>query len=421
MMSRNSYLRRLRCQGTIVAILISIQAFIIMYAPILRPVNIENILWTSFLCLAASIAGVILIRNLGRYPGVEESSYIFVGITISYGLLLAILIMLRVPYSRPLIISTFLINIVFLHFLYMGLRRGACLKVGVVPAGKYREVIKIPNVEWWVIDQPEITIDGIDAISVDLWDDLPSHWERRLADFALQGIPVYDLKHLRESLTGKVQIDYLAENSLGTLSPLHAWMTIKHLLDWGAAFIALLLLWPFLAVVALAIKLDSPGPILFRQTRIGYRGKPFQVYKLRTMTIASSDAYPASSRDAAMTKDDDCRITRIGRFLRQSRIDELPQLINILKGEMSWIGPRPEAQVLSQWYESEIPFYQYRHIVRPGITGWAQVNQGHVADVANVTEKLHYDFYYIKHFSLWLDLIIVGRTLRTMMTGFGAR
>ncbi|HTG37985.1 sugar transferase, partial [Sphingomonas sp.] len=114
-------------------------------------------------------------------------------------------------------------------------------------------------------------------------------------------------------------------------------------------------------------------------------------------------------------------VTRIGRFLRQSRIDELPQLINVLKGEMSWIGPRPEASVLSQWYESKIPFYRYRHIVRPGITGWAQVHQGHVANVDEVTEKLHYDFYYIKQFSLWIDLIIVGRTIRTMMTGFGAR
>ncbi|TIP99650.1 MAG: sugar transferase, partial [Mesorhizobium sp.] len=117
----------------------------------------------------------------------------------------------------------------------------------------------------------------------------------------------------------------------------------------------------------------------------------------------------------------DTRITRLGQFLRKSRIDELPQAINILRGEMSWIGPRPEALVLSKWYEAELPFYRYRHIVRPGITGWAQVNQGHVAAVDDVLEKLHYDFYYIKNFSPWLDVLIVFRTIRTMLTGFGAR
>jgi lipopolysaccharide/colanic/teichoic acid biosynthesis glycosyltransferase len=124
---------------------------------------------------------------------------------------------------------------------------------------------------------------------------------------------------------------------------------------------------------------------------------------------------------AAMTKSSDDRITRVGRVLRKLRVDEFPQIINILKWEMSWIGPRPEAQVLSVWYTSEIPFYRYRHVVKPGISGWAQVNQGHVAEVKDVHEKLHYDFYYIKYFSPWLDLLIVFRTIKTMLSGFGAR
>ena len=114
-------------------------------------------------------------------------------------------------------------------------------------------------------------------------------------------------------------------------------------------------------------------------------------------------------------------MTRIGRFLRRTRIDELPQIWNILRGEMSWIGPRPEALALSEWYETELPFYVYRHIVRPGISGWAQVNQGHVAQLDQVFEKLHYDFYYIKNFSAWLDLVILAKTLRTIMSGFGAK
>jgi lipopolysaccharide/colanic/teichoic acid biosynthesis glycosyltransferase len=122
-----------------------------------------------------------------------------------------------------------------------------------------------------------------------------------------------------------------------------------------------------------------------------------------------------------MTGNDDARITRLGRVLRKTRVDELPQIFNILKGEMSWIGPRPEAVPLSRWYEGEIPFYRYRHVVKPGISGWAQVNQGHVAEVEQVHRKLQYDFYYIKYFSPWLDLLIVVRTIKTIFSRFGAK
>ncbi|HXG99935.1 MAG TPA: sugar transferase, partial [Sphingomicrobium sp.] len=134
-----------------------------------------------------------------------------------------------------------------------------------------------------------------------------------------------------------------------------------------------------------------------------------------------SDHARDDERSAAMTGDGDDRITRLGAFLRRSRIDELPQIFNILKGEMSWIGPRPEAAVLSSWYTGEIPFYRYRHVVRPGISGWAQVNQGHVAHVDEVHEKLQFDFYYIKYFSPWLDTLILFRTIKTILTGFGSR
>jgi lipopolysaccharide/colanic/teichoic acid biosynthesis glycosyltransferase len=157
--------------------------------------------------------------------------------------------------------------------------------------------------------------------------------------------------------------------------------------------------------------------VLFRQRRIGHAGHPITVYKFRTMR----DATASDERGAAITKNEDDRITRVGRVLRKLRIDELPQIINILKWEMSWIGPRPEANVLSLWYTDEIPFYRYRHVVKPGISGWAQVNQGHVAEVDEVHRKLQYDFYYIKYFSPWLDVLILFRTIKTILNGFGAR
>jgi lipopolysaccharide/colanic/teichoic acid biosynthesis glycosyltransferase len=174
---------------------------------------------------------------------------------------------------------------------------------------------------------------------------------------------------------------------------------------------------PLMIAIGVAIRVDSKGPVLFRQKRVGHAGTPINVYKFRTMRTSEA----ADARSSAMTKSGDVRITKIGRILRKLRIDELPQVLNILKWEMSWIGPRPEAQVLSIWYTSEIPFYRYRHVVKPGISGWAQVNQGHVAEVDQVHRKLQYDFYYIKYFSPWLDVLIFFRTIKTMLTGFGSR
>jgi lipopolysaccharide/colanic/teichoic acid biosynthesis glycosyltransferase len=248
--------------------------------------------------------------------------------------------------------------------------------------------------------------------------ELPAEWERFLADAALAGQVVYQVKQLSESLSGRVEVAHLSENNFGSLLPARGYFHLKTVIDFVAALMLLpILLLPML-LVCLAIKVDSRGPAIFRQYRLGLSGKQIAVLKFRTMEVhdAGSDA-----RSAAMTVVEDERITGVGAFLRRRRIDELPQIINILKGEMSWIGPRPEALALSGWYVDEIPFYRYRHVVRPGISGWAQVNQGHVAHVDEVREKLQYDFFYIKYFSPWLDLLILFRTVKTMVTGFGSR
>jgi lipopolysaccharide/colanic/teichoic acid biosynthesis glycosyltransferase len=214
-------------------------------------------------------------------------------------------------------------------------------------------------------------------------------------------------------------IEHLSENSFGSLLPNLAYRKVKRLIDIGVSAAALAVLAVPLLVVALAVRCNSPGPGLFRQDRMGYRGHCFQVMKFRTMYHARQSA-PDPLR-AAITVENDSRITGFGRFLRRSRIDELPQLVNVLKGEMSLIGPRPEAIPLARWYEEELPFYAYRHIVRPGITGWAQVEQGHVAELEDAHLKLHYDFYYIKNFSAWLDALIAMRTIVIMFSGFGSK
>jgi exopolysaccharide biosynthesis polyprenyl glycosylphosphotransferase len=246
-------------------------------------------------------------------------------------------------------------------------------------------------------------------------------WERLLATAALEGVPVFHFKQVMEAATGRVQIEHLAENSFGSLLPNMSFTRIKRLAD---ILLVVLLLPPLLLpllIVALLIRLDSPGPVLFRQERIGYRGQPFCMTKFRTMRFEAAPREEMDRRLLAMTSDNDPRITKLGTFLRRTRIDELPQMLNILLGHMSWIGPRPEAAELSSYYRMEIPFYDYRHIVRPGITGWAQVNQGHVTSLSDVDDKLQYDFYYIKNISYWLDLLIMARTLRVIFTGHGAR
>lgn len=421
-LKRRSRMWRTRYQALAAGAVVFLQAIIKIFIPTSQYVSPDIIILTSILCFFATLIGIFLIKTARNYPGVEGFSYIIPSFFLSYGVLILTLTMLRIPYSRFTITSSFITSIIVLFILLTILRRSTKLQIGVVPEGDYAALTQIAGVTWLVLDRPDQKVEGLDAISVDLWRDLSDEWESRLASFALQGIPVYDLKHLRESLTGKVEIERLSENNLGTLSPLYAYMAMKHILDWICALAALVICLPILVLVAVAIKLDSRGPVIFRQIRIGYQGKPFWVYKFRTMAASRGTGEGGQAeRHAAMTKDGDQRITRLGRFLRHSRIDELPQLVNVLRGEMTWIGPRPEAEVLSRWYEAEIPFYQYRHIVRPGITGWAQVNQGHVADIEDIREKLHFDFYYIKNFSPWIDFVIIGKTLRTIVTGFGSR
>ncbi|MEO7564491.1 MAG: sugar transferase [Sphingomicrobium sp.] len=228
------------------------------------------------------------------------------------------------------------------------------------------------------------------AIVADFSAELPDEWEAFLADAALAGKIVYQVKQLSESLTGRVELEYLSENSFGSLLPARGYFYLKALLDFLFAVAILPLALPLMAGIAIAIRSEERGPVLFRQKRVGHAGRDIIVYKFRTMRQVDFD----DAREAAITSDEDERITRVGRFLRQSRIDELPQMFNILMGQMSWMGPRPEAGVLSRWYTKEIPFYRYRHVVKPGISGWAQVNQGHVAGVDEVHRKLQYDFYY---------------------------
>jgi lipopolysaccharide/colanic/teichoic acid biosynthesis glycosyltransferase len=372
--------------------------------------------------VVANVAAVVFAfwmrLAIESYPGIRRAYVILPSALAAHGTALAWFVFTRLPYDRFALVLGFAVHVAWLYGIFISSELGVRPRIAVVPFGRTQLLKRIGDVDWLALSRPRLhDTRGCQAIVADFNADLPEEWEAFLAEAALAGRIVYQTKQLSESLTGRVELEKLSENSFGSLVPARGYFYLKSAADFAFAVLLLPIALPIMAVIAFAIKLDDGGPVLFRQTRVGHAGRLINVYKFRTMRDNVLD----DARHAAMTGYEDERVTRIGRTLRKFRLDELPQVFNVLKYEMSWIGPRPEAEVLSNWYQSEIPFYRYRHVVKPGISGWAQVNQGHVADVEQVHRKLQYDFYYIKYFSPWLDLLILLRTIKTILTGFGSR
>ena len=365
---------------------------------------------------AAFLLGFLVFRKLTAFPGVRASGYILAAFGVAYVTVVLVFWMLRLDYSRYQFTMSFVMTSAAFYGLFFLARRSKRLELAIIPGGDVTNLKQLDFVDWRMLSSPEAKESDAPLV-VDLRADLDPVWERFIADSALAGRPVYNAKTVFESLSGRVQVEHLSENTFGSLLPSSIYGSAKRYFDVALSLVSLVELIPLFAIVAVLVRLDSPGPAFFRQARMGFRGKPFMVYKFRTM----ADGSAGNDVDAQMTTEDDPRITRLGRFLRRTRIDELPQVFNILKGEMSWIGPRPEATGLSQWYETQIPFYRYRHLVRPGITGWAQVNQGHVTSVQDADLKLQFDFFYVKNFSVWLDMLVLLRTIRVVFTGQGAK
>jgi sugar transferase (PEP-CTERM system associated) len=236
----------------------------------------------------------------------------------------------------------------------------------------------------------------------------------------VEGIRVEDAPSFFERLTGKILVSDLRPSWLvfspGFSKP-RLLRSSKRAVELVAAAVLLVATLPFLLVLSLLIRLESRGPALYRQPRVGLRGAVFALHKLRTMR---EDAETASGPVWA-DPESDPRITRLGRFLRTFRLDELPQLVNVVKGEMSFVGPRPERPHFVQTLRMVIPYYDERHSVRPGITGWAQVKFGYGSTIEDGERKLQFDLYYVKNMSLLLDLVIILETFKVMLLGRGAR
>lgn len=241
---------------------------------------------------------------------------------------------------------------------------------------------------------------------------------RDLLKLRFNGVVIEEAGALLERLTGKLYLDGLRPSSFiysegFRVKP--SQQIARRLVSTLTAAIGLLLFLPFFPFVVLAVRLSSPGPIFFRQTRVGLGGRNFTVYKFRTMR---TDAEAAGAKWA--TKDDP-RVTRIGMFMRKTRLDEVPQLWNVLRGDMGFVGPRPERPEFVPWLSEQIPYFDLRHMIRPGLTGWAQVRYGYGATLAQSREKLEFDLYYIKHMTLGLDLLIMFETIKTILRRRGAQ
>lgn len=360
----------------------------------------------------ALVTSHVALRQVGVLPLVNDKVLVLPTFMVVFGIYGLFLSYALGEVGRYHLITSFVLGVVWYQVVAVLRARTSFPRLAWVGDAPLEDELLLARIEWVILKRPRMPRDVL-GIVFDSSREPTAAWERFFGRAVLRNIPVYDLLQLREMMTGRVRLQSRPELVFGQLLPSQPYLRIKRVIDTMMAVPALLLALPLMVVAAVLVQLESPGPVLFRQRRIGYQGRVFTCYKLRSMHHGV--------KGPAFTRERDARITRTGRFIRKWRIDELPQLFNIILGEMSWIGPRPEAFELAKQYQRAIPYYAYRYTVRPGISGWAAVHQGNVALVDAVTIKLEYDFFYIKYFSPWLDFLIVLMTLRTIVTGFGSR
>jgi lipopolysaccharide/colanic/teichoic acid biosynthesis glycosyltransferase len=355
-------------------------------------------------------------RRLDAFPRATlqgNIGYVAPVAILTYALIAVILLLLRIDYSRIQFFGSGILTLLWMAGVAQLRSRYLIRNYAVMPRSSIADMPILATCRWLDFDEVQNRTMRVDAIVADLNADLGEGQVAALADAAIAGVPVLDRRYIVETLTGRTPLGGLTPNEFGALLPSRQYLVVRRLVELGLTVLLLPVLLPVLLIVAAGVRLDSPGPVFFVQTRIGRRGQPFRMIKFRTMFHGAG----GPSFTAAV----DPRVTRVGGFLRQCRLDELPQLFNVLRGDMSWVGPRPEAASLEQRYVRDIEYFALRSIVRPGVTGWAQINQGYAHAPDEMRSKLEYDLYYLKHCSLWLDLVIVLRTFAVVFRGTGAR
>lgn len=375
--------------------------------------------WEVPLLSLASVGAYVLscffAHHLSRYDS-QLSAYLWIAAsTFSiFAFVFAFLLFSRGYYSRTFLITVLLVTLVWVLGGRLIQQRMLHPTFAFMPGQVPHEIRSQGGADWICLNQPELPNARLDGLVAD-FECADPDWQRLIAACAIRGVPIIHGATLHESFSGRVDLEWLSHGHASDFHPHPMYAPVKRVMDVVLVLVSLPVVLPLMLFTALFIKLESPGPSLFIQPRVGQAGRLFDMVKFRSMCV-NADGHGAQFAD-----EDDPRVTRVGRVIRRFRIDELPQFWNVLKGEMSLIGPRPEQVDFVRQFEQSIPFYTYRHLVKPGLTGWAQVSQGYAACEASTREKLEYDLYYAKHCSLWLDLIIIFRTLRIMLTGFGAR
>jgi lipopolysaccharide/colanic/teichoic acid biosynthesis glycosyltransferase len=372
----------------------------------------QTILATAFAYVVVWYCG----RRLDAFPRATlhgNVGYVAPVAAITYSAIAVLLLLLRSDYSRVQLFGSGVLTILWMAGAARVRARYLVRNYAVVPSGLIAEMPEAPSCQWLTYEEVEKLGIRVDAMVADLGPDLTEAQAAALAGAAIAGVPVLDRRYIVESLTGRTPLGGLTPNEFGALLPSRQYLVIRRGLELLLTVLVMPVLVPILAAVALAVRLDSPGPVFFLQERVGRRGRVFRMIKFRTMYHGMGGP--------SFTEADDKRVTRIGHILRRYRLDELPQLVNVLRGDMSWVGPRPEALTLDIGYVRDIPHFALRGIVRPGVTGWAQINQGYAHEAEEMRGKLEYDLYYLKHCSLWLDVMIVLRTFAVLFRGAGAR
>jgi lipopolysaccharide/colanic/teichoic acid biosynthesis glycosyltransferase len=371
--------------------------------------------------LATALAYFVVIycgSRLESFPNAsltDQAAYVAPIVMVCFATIGIVLLALRLEYSRVQFFgSAFLVFAWVLGAAHLRARLFT-RRYAVLPAASLATMPSLKSCHWLNFDHAIASgrSSSLDGVVADLSSPLSERELSELARAAIAGLPVLDRRYIVESFTGRTPLSGLSPNDFGALLPSQQYLAFRRAVELLCTVLALPLLMPVMLALALLVRLDSAGPILYMQTRVGRQGRTFRMVKFRTMLHGVDGP--------SFTTTDDPRVTRVGAFLRRYRLDELPQVLNVLRGEMSWVGPRPEALELGQSYARDIPHFELRSIVCPGVTGWAQINQGYVHDDDGMRAKLEYDLYYLKHCSLWLDLVIILRTVAVVLGGVGAR
>lgn len=381
--------------------------------------DFDHVRFNTMISNALAFLGIhLIISQFKRFAGTQSLSYIIPIVTLVYLAIFSYFLFTRFGYSRHVLLTGYTLNLIFAFMIHLLKKNYQKPNYALLTLGHIAPILAIQQQNFQLISifKPSLPTVPIKAVITDLHaKELDTSWAKFLADCTLNHIPVFHVKQMLEMLTGRVQIEHLSENQFGSLLPSPFYILSKRILDIFIVFLILPITLPIMLITAIAIKLESSGNIFFIQNRVGQGNKDFKIYKFRSMFMDSE------YNGAKLAQSDDNRVTKVGSWIRKTRIDELPQLWNVLKGDMSLIGPRPEQRTFVTQFEKNIPFYIYRHVVKPGMTGWAQVMQGYASNEDDTIVKIQYDFYYIKHFSFWLDILIFLKTVRVIITGYGAK